>query len=223
MIYQSFFHAVAGLAGFFVLVLGVMWVIYAVYEAKRRGSYKERKVEDWNYKITKFLKILTYLGIVVGVFAILSGVGGLILNVPPSKAFESVQISSGLAPSASIFTSVFLIILGFLTLFKPLNDLPITSVIGILVASGVVVLGVLLIPDYVIGVIEEFIDPRIFFAIIFIVVFAIIALTVKFYISFLMAISKAISWPILAFIIAAFCLVQAFLLLVFGVSITGLF
>jgi hydrogenase/urease accessory protein HupE len=55
------------------------------------------------------------------------------------------------------------------------------------------------------------------------VVFAIVALTVKFYIGVLMAISKAISWPVLAFIVAAFCLLQGFLLLVVGVSITGYF
>jgi len=55
------------------------------------------------------------------------------------------------------------------------------------------------------------------------VVFAIVALTVKFYIGSLMAISKAISWPPLAFIIAVFCLLQGFLLLVIGVSITGFF
>ena len=200
-----------------MLILGVIWLVYAIYEAKRRGSVKERKVEEWNFDVTKFLKFLTYFGIVIGILSILSGVGGLILNQPPSRAFAFNN------PNASIFTSVFLIILGMLTLLKPLNDLPISSVIGILLASIVVIVVAFSIPDQVVQLIAVFIDPRLLLVIIFIIVFAIVALTVKFYIGTLMAISKAISWPVLAFIVAAFCLLQGFLLLVIGVSITGFF
>ncbi len=220
MIYQfdftnNFLRPLAEFAGFFTLILGVMWLVYAVYETKRRGSVKNRKVEEWNFDVTKFLKFFTYFGILIGILSILSGVGGLILNQPPSAAYKSV--------GASIFTSVFLIILGILTLLKPLNDLPISSVIGILLASVVVVIAAFAIPDEIFELIEVFIDPRLLFAIIFIIIFAIVALTVKFYIGALMAISKAISWPVLAFIVAFFCLLQGFLLLVVGVSITGFF
>ena len=222
MIYQfdftnNFLRPLAEFAGFFMLILGVIWLVYAIYEAKRRGSVKERKVEEWNFDVTKFLKFLTYFGIVIGILSILSGVGGLILNQPPSRAFAFNN------PNASIFTSVFLIILGMLTLLKPLNDLPISSVIGILLASIVVVVVAFSIPDQVVQLIAVFIDPRLLLVIIFIIVFAIVALTVKFNIGTLMAISKAISWPVLAFIVAAFCLLQGFLLLVIGVSITGFF
>lgn len=223
MIYQFgftevFLKPLAELAGFFVLLLGVMWLIYAIYETMRRGSFKERKVEDWNFNITKFLKILTYLGLVVGILSLLSGVGGLFLNEPPSVAY-----GANTQDARSLFTSIFLIILGILTLLKPLNDLPISSVLGILLASVVVVIVVLAIPDQLVQVITVFIDPRIVLAIIFIFVFAIVALTVKFYIGTLMSISKAISWPVFAFIIAIFCLLQGFLLIVIGVSITGYF
>ncbi|MHA1460943.1 MAG: hypothetical protein ACTSO8_05630 [Promethearchaeota archaeon] len=222
MIYQfdfteGFLRPLAEFAGFFTLILGVMWLVYAIYEAKRRGSVKERKVEEWNFDVTKFLKFFTYFGIVIGILSMLSGVGGLILNQPPSRAFAFNN------PNASIFTSIFLIILGILTLLKPLNDLPISSVIGILLASLVVVVVSFSIPEQVVELIAVFIDPRLLLVIIFIVIFAIVALTVKFYIGALMAISKAISWPVLAFIIAAFCLLQGFLLLVIGVSITGFF
>lgn len=207
----------AQFAGFFTLILGIMWLVYAFYETKRRGSFKERKVEDWNFDITKFLKFITYLGIVVGIFSLISGIGGLILDQPPSTAFASNS------PHKSLFTSVFLIIVGILTLLKPLNDLPISSVLGILLASVVVIILALSIPDEVVEVIAVFINPKLLLIIVFIVVFAIVALTVKFYIGALMAISKAISWPPLAFILGAFCLLQGFLLLVIGVSITGLF
>ena len=222
MIYQfdftdGFIRPLAEFAGFFTLILGVMWLVYAIYEAKRRGSVKNRKVEEWNFDVTKFLKFFTYFGIVIGILSLLSGVGGLILNQPPSRAFAFNT------PNASVFTSIFLIILGILTLLKPLNDLPISSVIGILLASIVVVVVSLAIPEQVVEVIAVFIDPRLLLVIIFIIVFAIVALTVKFYIGALMAISKAISWPVLAFIVAAFCLLQGFLHLVVGVSITGFF
>jgi len=214
---EGFLRPLAEFAGFFTLILGVMWLVYAIYEAKRRGSVKKRKVEDWNFDVTKFLKFFTYFGIVIGILSLLSGVGGLILNQPPSRAFAFNN------PNASIFTSVFLLILGVLTLLKPLNDLPISSVLGILLASLVVVVVSFAIPDKVVELIAVFIDPRLLLVIIFIVIFAIVALTVKFYIGALMAISKAISWPVLAFIVAAFCLLQGFLLLVVGVSITGFF
>jgi len=215
---EVFLRPLAELAGFFILLLGVMWLVYAIYETMRRGSFKERKVEDWNFNVTKFLKILTYLGIVIGVFGLLSGVGGLILDQAPSVAY-----ASNTQDARSLFTSIFLIILGVLTLLKPLNDLPISSVIGILLASLVVVVVVLAIPDQLVQVIAVFIDPRIILAIIFIFVFAIVALTVKFYIGTLMSISKVISWPVFAFIVAVFCLLQGFLLIVIGVSITGYF
>jgi len=215
---ESFLRPLAEFAGFFTLILGVMWLVYAVYETKRRGSIKKRKVEDWNFDITKFLKFLTYLGIVIGIFGLLSGVGGLILDQAPSVAY-----AANTQDAKSLFTSAFLIILGTLTLLKPLNDLPISSVIGILLASIVVVIASLAIPDHVVQVIAVYINPKVLLVIIFIFVFAFVALTVKFYIGALMSISKAISWPILAFIIAAFCILQGFLLLVIGVSISGIF
>ena len=223
MIYQfdfteSFLRPLAEFAGFFTLILGAMWLVYAVYESKRRGSVKNRKVEDWNFDVTKFLKLFTYLGIVVGIFGLLSGVGGLILDQAPSVAY-----AANTQDSKSLFTSVFLIILGILTLLKPLNDLPISSVLGILLASIVVVVASMSIPDHLVQVIAIYINPKLLLVIVFIVVFAIVALTVKFYIGALMSISKAISWPVLAFIIAGFCILQGFLLLVIGVSISGIF
>jgi len=215
---EGFLRPLAEFAGFFTLILGVMWLVYAIYEAKRRGSVKKRKVEDWNFDVTKLLKFLTYFGIVIGILSILSGVGGLILDQAPSVAY-----ASNTQDAKSMFVSIFLIIVGIFTLLKPLNDLPISSVIGILLASIVVVIASAAIPDQVVQIIAVFIDPKLLLIIIFVIVFAFIALTVKFYIGVLMGISKAISWPVLAFIVAGFCILQGFLLLVIGTSITGYF
>jgi len=215
VIFQTFMHTLGGIAGFFLLILGIMWVIFGVYEAKRRGSVKKRKVEDWDMKVTKFLKVITYLGIILGIFCIMSGVSGLIYNVPPSIAFISREVS--------IFTSALLIIFGIFTLLKPLNDLPIASVIGLLAGSAVVAVLVIIIPGIAYDVIGIFMNPTLFFIILFIVIFAIVALTAKFYIGGLMKISKFISWPPIAFIVAGFCFLQGFLVLVLGVSIGYLF
>jgi hypothetical protein len=212
---EGFLIPLAELAGFFVLILGIMWLIYGIYEAKRRGSVKERKVEDWDFKLTKFFKVLTYLGFVVGILSILSGVAGLLYNRPPSVAFQSGEVS--------IFTSVFLIILGILTFLKPMNDIPISSVVGLLAGTAVVAIIVMALPGEAYIIIGIFMNPTLFFVILFIIVFAIVALTAKFYIGTLMAISKIISWPVIALIIAGFCILQGFLLLVVGVSITGYF
>ena len=204
--------------GFFLLLLGIIWIIYAIYETKRRGSVKKRKVETWDFDVTKFLKILTYFGFIVGIFAILSGVGELILDEPPSNLYAVVT-----GPDKSIFTAIILIVFGIFTFLKPINDLPIASVIGLMIASLIVAIIALAIPQTVVELIAVFIDPKILLIIIFIIIFAIIALTAKFYMSGVMAISKALSWPPLAFIVAAFCLIQGFLLLVIGISISGYF
>jgi len=215
LIFQTFLEFLGQMAGFFVLVLGIMWLIFGVYEAKRRGSVKKRKVEDWDLKATKFLKVLTYLGLAIGILGLLSGVSGLMYDVAPSIAFQNDHVS--------IFTSALLIILGILTLLKPLNDLPISSVVGLLAGSAVVAIIVMALPAEAYVVIGLFMNPTLFFAILFIVIFAIVALTAKFYIGGLMKISKFISWPPIAFIVSGFCFLQGFLVLVLGVSIGYLF
>ncbi|MFW9900038.1 MAG: hypothetical protein ACFFDY_01975 [Candidatus Thorarchaeota archaeon] len=218
MIFQLkdvFFIPLAKIAGYFLLIVGVMWLVYGVYEAKRRGSVKKRKIEEWDFNITAFLKGLTYIGLIVGIFGILCGVGGLMYNVPPSARFVSGEVS--------IFTSVLLIIIGIFTLLKPINDLPIASIIGLLAGSAVIAILVMVLPSQAYEVIDIFIDARLFFIILFIIIFAIVALTAKFYIGGLMKISKFISWPPIAFIVAGFCFLQGFLVLVMGISIGYLF
>ncbi len=197
-----------------MLLLGIIWVLYAVYETKRRKSFKKRKTETWDFDITKFLKGLTYIGFIVGLLCIISGVSGLMFDIPPSVAY---------ADGRNLFTSILLIVFGILTFVKPANDLPLASIVGMLAATLVVVLLALLIPQTVVDLIAVFINPKILLAIIFIIIFALIALTAKFYTAGFMAVSKAISWPPLAVIFALFCLVQGFLLVVIGVSISGPF
>ena len=208
------------LGGWFLLILGIMWLVYAAYETKRRKSFKRRKVEDWDkeFDVTKFLKGLTYIGFIVGLLSLISGFSGLIFDIPPSVAYVTTSENA-----RNLFTSILLIVFGILTFVKPANDLPLASLIGILAASLAVIVLAFAIPQVVVDFIAVVIDPKILLAILFIIIFAIVALTAKFYTKAFMTISKAISWPPLAVIFAFFCFIQGFLLLVIGVSISGYF
>jgi len=214
-IVDIFLKPLADLAALFVLLLGVIWIIYGLHEGFRRKSFRKlTKVDDWDFDITKFLKVLTLAGFIVGIFSIITGAGALILDYPPSIAYATKT-----ANAANLYTCIFLIVLGLFTFLKPLNDLPIASMIGLAAAVLVCAIIAMLIPDSAVKLIENFIDPKIVLIIIFLIIFAIVAITVKFYMAALMFISKVISWPPFAFIIAIFCFIQGFALLIFGVSI----
>ena len=109
---------------------------------------------------------------------------GLILDIPPSFRYEN---------GADHFTCIFLIVIGVAMLFKPVNDIPLASIIGILAGSAAAVALVLFIPDSAVIWISDWINPKLGLAIIFIIVTAIVALTAKFYIGILQKISKFLS------------------------------
>ena len=214
-IVNVFLEPLSQLAALFLILLGVIWIIYGLHEGLRRKSFRKlTKVEDWDFDITKFLKILTLLGFVVGIFSIITGVGALILNLPPSIAYATTT-----ANERNFFTCILLIVLGFFTFMKPLNDLPIASMVGLAAATLVTVVIAMLIPDIAVELIENFIDPKIVLIVLFLIIFAIVAVTVKFYTAGLMFLSKIISWPPIAFVVAIFCFIQGFALVIFGVSL----
>ncbi len=200
---ENLFRPFAAWGAFFLLLLGVIWIINAAYEWKARGSFRKREMEEWDRKITTFLKVLTYLSFVVGAICIISGVAELILKEPLSVYGDS-----------DIFTAILLIVFGVATFFKPINDIPIGSIIALIAASSVVILIALLIPPDVVEFLGNYIDPKWLLIIIFIIVFIIVAVIAKMAIDVFIIISKALSWPPIAIIFAIFCFVQAFFLLV---------
>lgn len=204
----------ASYAAFILVILGVMWLIYGVYEGKRRGSFKERKVKDWDYKITMFLKVLTYLGFLVGIVALLAGVAGITLNQAPSVAY-----AASVNDSVNYFTSIILIIIGIFTFLKPANDMPIATIVALLAGSALVAVLSIIIPPKAYQLLDVFVNAKVVFLVIFIIVFSLTAVIVKFYSDGLMKLSKAISYPPLAIILSIFCFLQGFLLLAGGVSL----
>lgn len=212
---QGFFNWVAESAAIMMVLSGAMAITWLGYEKKRRGSFTKRKAEEEEFDVTKFLRGLSYLGLILGIFVIWSGVMGLILDIPPSFKYEEVNPGVG----ANHFTCIFLIVIGLAMFFKPISDLPLSSILGVIAGSATAIVIALIVPDGAVQWIGGFINPKWLLVIIFIIVAVIVALTAKFYIGTLQKISKFLSWPPIAFVIMIFCFVQGFCLWIGGFSI----
>ena len=106
--------------------------------------------------------------------------------------------------------------------FKPINDLPLSSILGLLAGTASTFILASLIPEGAEELIGEWINPKLLLIIVFVIVTAIVALTAKFYIGVLQWVSKILSWPPIAFFIMIFCFAQGIALWGFGVSIPNL-
>ncbi|UCD00655.1 MAG: hypothetical protein JSV23_07125 [Promethearchaeota archaeon] len=210
---QGFFNWVAKSAAIMMVLSGAMAITWLGYERKRRGSFTKRKAEE-EFNVTKFLRGLSYLGLILGIFVIWSGVMSLILDIPPSDQYRDVT-----EDAANHFTCIFLIVVGIAMFFKPISDLPLSSILGLIVAAVVTFIIAIIVPDGAVQWIAGFINPKWLLVIIFIIIAVVVALTAKFYIGTLQKISKFLSWPPIAFIIVVFCLVQGFCLWIGGFSI----
>ncbi|MFX1494405.1 MAG: hypothetical protein ACFFBZ_09010 [Promethearchaeota archaeon] len=216
--FQSFFDWVGKSAGIMVLITGCIALCTFLYEWRRRGSFTKRKLEEGkSFVVTTFLKVVSFLGCVVGLLDVWAGAWGLIRNVPPSTTYEIV-----VGYEANHFTCIFLIVIGLAMFFKPINDLPVASILGLLAGAASTFILASLIPEGAWEPIGEWINPKLLLIIVFIIVTAIVALTAKFYIGILQWISKILSWPPIAFVIMIFCFAQGIALWAFGISIPNL-
>ena len=211
---SAFFTWVSESAGIFVLITGVIALTWLGFEGKRRGSFFKRKSDDDKKStISKFLRFLSYFGVIVGILDVWAGAMGLILDIPPSFKYGAIT------PHADHFTCIFLIVVGIAMFFKPINDLPLSSILGLIAGSATAFILALLIPDTAVKWITPWINPKLLLTIIFIIVTVLVAITAKFYIGVLKAISKFLSWPPVAFVIMLFGFLQGILLWGFGISI----
>ena len=176
----GFFNWVSESAGIFVLLSGIIALTWVGFEGKRRGSFFKRK-SDLESTISKGLRItmrlISYSGVIVGILAIWAGAMGLILDIPPSFKYGAIT------PHADHFTCIFLIAVGIAMLFKPVKDLPLTSMLSLIAASATVFILALLVPDSVVTFITPWINPKLLLIIIFIIVTVLVAVVAKFFIS----------------------------------------
>jgi hypothetical protein len=216
-IISGFFNWVAESAAIMMVLSGAMAITWLGFERKRRGSFTKRKAEVEEFDVTKFLRGLSYIGLVLGIFVIWSGAVSLIMDIPPSFKYRDIT-----ADEANHFTSIFLIVIGLVMFFKPIADLPLSSIIGCIAGAATAIVIALIVPDSMVQLIGGFINPKWVLVIIFIIVAVVVGLTAKFYLGTLQKMSKFLSWPPIAFIIMIFCFVQGIALWGFGVSIFGL-
>ncbi|KKL55916.1 hypothetical protein LCGC14_2250620, partial [marine sediment metagenome] len=132
-IIRLFFSWVSESAAIMMVLSGVMAITWLGFEKKRRGSFTKRKVEE-EFDVTKFLRGLSYIGLILGIFVVWSGVMSLILDIPPSFQYRDVTENG-----ANHFTSIFLIVIGIAILFFPIKDLPLASLLGLGVATATVI------------------------------------------------------------------------------------
>jgi magnesium-transporting ATPase (P-type) len=212
---QGFFDWVAQSAGVMVFITGFVAFTWLGFERKRRGSFTRRKAEEkGGFDFPKFLRIMSYFGIIIGILDIWAGSLGLIRNIPPSFRYADLT-----GTNADHFTCIFLIVIGIAMIFKPINDLPLSSIIGGTAGAATVLALIFLVPDSAVDIIAYWINPKLALIIIFIVVTAIVAMTAKFYVGVLQAISKFLSWPPVALIVMIFAFLQGILLWGLGTSI----
>jgi len=212
----AFLTWVSESAGIFVLISGVIALSWLGFERKRRGSFFKRKSESESViskSLRVILRIISYSGVIVGLLNVWAGAMGLILDIPPSFKYGDIT------PHADHFTCIFLIVIGIAMFFKPINDLPLSSILGLMAGSATVFILALLVPDSAVEFIAVWINPKLLLIILFVIVTVIVILTVKFYIGALQAISKFLSWPPVAFVVMVFGVVQGILLWGFGISI----
>ena len=211
---KIFFDWVGQSAGIMVLLAGLLAITWLGYERKRRKSFTKKDVDEYEFDTTKFLRVLSYLGLILGIFCLWSGITGLILDIPPSFKYAEVTANSN-----DTFTSILLIILGIVMFLKPINDLPWAGIIGLLVGTVTAFIIAMIVPDTAVQWVAGFINPKWVLVIIFVIVTTLVAISVKFYINILMTISKILSWPPIALVIVIFCVVQGVALWGLGVSI----
>lgn len=217
---QGFFDWVAQSAGVMVFITGFIALTWLGFERKRRGSFTKRNVETKSgFNFPKFLRIMSYTGLIVGILDIWAGSLGLIRNIPPSFKYAARLDDLGMDPSADHFTCIFLIVIGIAMIFKPINDLPLASIIGGIAGAASVLALIFLVPDDFVDWIAYWINPKLALIIVFIVVTVVVSLTAKFYVGVLQAISKFLSWPPVAFIVMLFAFLQGILLWGIGTSV----
>lgn len=210
----AFFGWVSESSAIMLLLSGFIVLTWLGYERKRRGSFLKREVDTTKFNITKFLRALSYLGLILAVFAIWAGVTSLITNTPPSFKYRDIT-----GDHVDHFTSALLIALGIAMFLKPINEFPITSIIAFVVAGLVTAFVAFNIDPNLANAIDGWIDTRILFIVMFIVIAGVIGFFGKFFIKPLQWFSNFLSWPLIAFILAIVCFVQSIALWGFGISI----
>ena len=206
-------------AAWLLIFSGMMALVWFFYEGVRRGFVKPKN-EAWERdKVSRFLKVFVVLGIVLGVIMVITAILTMVKDIPPSNAYRDALLTNPDANSRGNhfdwLTSISLLVLGLAMFIKPLEDVPIATIIGLAVGGGVALLLALLIPtDLVSDKTMKWV-----LVIVFIVITSLVGAMTKVWIDGIEGVAKFISWPPIALLIAAFCFIQGFAVLLVGYSL----
>jgi len=202
-------------AAWLLIFGGLMALTWLGYERKRKKGFIRTKTEEWEEtEVTKFLRGMSYLGILLGIIMIWSAVVGMINDIPPSFKYADRFPGEGY----DLLTSISLIIVGFTCFFKPINDLPWASLIGLFAGiASAIIITMSLPPEYTS-------NPDLKWYIIGFgaIIATVVGVALKFWIGSIQMISKIISYPPIALIVSAYCLVQGIMVLTLGYGLGNL-
>ncbi|MHA1728605.1 MAG: hypothetical protein ACTSWY_07715 [Promethearchaeota archaeon] len=200
-------------AGWMLFFGGILALTWLGYERKRKKGFLHIEREDWQItEVSKFLRALSYIGLVLGVLMIWAAVIGMINDIPPSFKFRDNS-----ADHYDLFTSVACIVVGLVCFMKPINDLPWAGIIGVFTG---IISGMLLavnMPESMYTIFQPDI-VKWSSVIVGILVASLTGMLLKFYIGSVQTISRVLSWPPIALVLSAFCFLQASFLLIWGFS-----
>ncbi len=198
-------------SGAILLVLcGVMSMIWFFYEGVRRGFVKPKN-EAWERdRVSRVLKVIIFLGIVLGVILIITAIVTVVRDLPPSDAY-----AAKIGPHYDKLTSISLLVMGMAMFIKPLEDVPIATIIGLAMGAGVALLLGMFLPATLME------NPAMKWVLIGVFVFVTTAVGVmlKVWVDGIEFVAKVLSWPPIAIILAAYCLVQGFGLWIAGYTL----
>ncbi|MHA1776017.1 MAG: hypothetical protein DRO88_07465 [Promethearchaeia archaeon] len=200
-----------GDSGAWMLIFcGLMALVWFFYEGMRRGWIR-RKKEDWEMdSVSRFLKFLIFLGIVLGLINVITAVITISLDIPPSFAYRD-----NVGNHYDLLTSISLLVMGLAMFIKPLQDVPIATIVGLIAGAAVALLLAMVIPS---GFLSDS-TVKWILVIVFVAITSIVGALLKVWVDGIEAVAKFLSWPPIALVLAAYCIVQGLFVLVGGTSL----
>jgi hypothetical protein len=220
---DTFLNIFGDSAAWMLIFAGCMALVWFFYEGYRNGGFIHRTKEDFEKydDISKVLKIIILLGMILGAIEIATGIITIMLNLSPSNKFAEVVGEQ----RYDLLTSALLIIMGIVMFLKPMLDAPLSAIIGLIASILVGIALAIFIPKEWVDLAYKYsnIDPRYILIGVAGIVGLMVGLMAKFTIGSLETIAKVLSWPPIALLMAIVCLVQGFGVLIFGYTLTNLF
>jgi len=215
---DAFVNLFADSGAIMLVICGLMALLWFFYEGVRRGWVKPKGEEFERDRVSRTLKVIIGLGIILGVITLLTGIVTMVMDIPPSFAYRDNPIENA-NDHFDWLTSIALIVMGIAMFLKPLEDLPLAALIGLAAGAAAALLVALILPADFIEAANGYVNMKWILFGLFALVATIVGVAIKFWLSSIEAISKFISWPPMALITAAFCLVQGFMVWIGGRSL----